>query len=110
MCRDSEASKARGNLFSLLGLATDSKGPCIEPSYGKPFEEVLMNYDVYLLESSEPDNFLSLAQPKLQDPRFPSWAPDWTVKNKRSNMAEAFVPQEKKIVRNGNFIAVHDAA
>ena len=58
-----------------------------------------MKYAVHLFKSSEPGKFLSLAQPKLQDPRFPSWAPDWTVKNKRSNLAEAFIPQEKRLYK-----------
>ena len=58
-----------------------------------------MKYAVHLFKPSELDKFLSLAQPKLQDPRFPSWAPDWTVKNKRSNLAEAFIPQGKRLFK-----------
>ncbi|PNP53740.1 hypothetical protein THARTR1_05864 [Trichoderma harzianum] len=76
-----DATDARDKVYALLSLIKLGNNPSfIYPDYGKGLEDVYINTARTLIQESGSLDILSAAG-RLRNDKFPSWVPDWSIRN-----------------------------
>ncbi|KAK4074706.1 uncharacterized protein Triagg1_4855 [Trichoderma aggressivum f. europaeum] len=80
-----DATDARDKVYALLPLIKLGNSPSfIYPDYGKGLEDVYINTARMLVQESGSLDILSAAG-RLRNDEFPSWVPDWSIRNESND-------------------------
>jgi hypothetical protein len=82
--RYAESTLSRDRFFALLGLASDGNEAAFEPDYDCPLEAVVLKFARVFVRQGRGIQLLYRAGLSQQSHRFPSWIPDWTVRQPSS--------------------------
>lgn len=87
--RNSEATESADYMYGILGLSGLHREHQLRVDYEEPYLDTFLRYSRFLVDKGLGLKLLYLIEPSLQNPKLPSWVPDFSLKGVENNHYKA---------------------